>query len=117
MIITIHCLTVLDIVQRNYADHVLEHQRQMDGWKEKMEEYNVLMREWANNSGIDERPREPAKPRDFKEDYERIIRMLTLHVKEDIDLHDDDFDKLILNKFYWNSTFHGNSLLYSGFKE
>lgn len=52
-------------------------------------------------------------PEDHTRDYERILKMLTMHVPEAIEVSQDDFAKYVMDDWEWRRQFLGTSANYS----
>jgi len=52
-------------------------------------------------------------PEDHTRDYDRILRMIDLHVHEEIDISQDDFAKYVMDDWEWRRAFLGTSANYS----
>lgn len=113
MDITMNKNIVLAILKANRDNHVIAFREQLNGWKLKMEEYNEQMKEWASNGGTKERPKEPFKPNDYLETYDRYIKMLNNHADLRVVMSEFEYDQLIDDKFNWKNSFIANSTIYS----
>jgi hypothetical protein len=111
--VIMHKDDVLSILLENKQKHIKEYEEQINGWKEKMEEFNGLMQEWVVKGGIDKRPHEPFKPQNFIDTYDKYINMLKHHVDMRINLAEFEFDQIVNDEFNWKGTFLANSNLYT----
>jgi hypothetical protein len=113
MDITMDTHVVSQILQKNKQKHIEEYKLQLDGWKAKMEEYNDHMKGWATNGGVGLRPKEPIKPHNYLETYDKYINMLGNHTDLRIVISEFQYEELINDNFNWKSGFVANTTLYS----
>jgi hypothetical protein len=98
----------------NKENHVNTYEETLRGWEMKLEEYTVKLNNWAKNGGQQgERPSEPPKPKDYTEEYDKLIKQLEYHQAETIEVEEYDFDQIINDKFSWSSGFLTTNSMYT----
>ncbi|KKM74264.1 hypothetical protein LCGC14_1402120 [marine sediment metagenome] len=56
------------------------------------------------------------EPEDHTADYDRVIRMLEMSVDEEVELHEDDFSRYVMDQWEWARSFASNTMAYVGKK-
>ena len=118
MKISIKTARAIELLMANKEKHSEEYTKQLVGWKTQMEEYGKHLGDWANAEGKrDEREKEPHRPDNYVKEYDKMLEMLSWHIGELIMLNEEDFDKIVLDKFVWSGYFLANSNTYSTVQE
>jgi hypothetical protein len=111
--ITLFRESVLDILKKNKELHIIEYEKQIAGWKIKMEEYNEEMMAWVGSGGTNKRPNEPYKPYNYLETYEKNIKMVSSHVEPKLIFNESEFEEMINDEFHWKRSFNTTSSVYN----
>ncbi len=54
------------------------------------------------------------EPEDHTPDYDRVIRMLEMSVDDEVELHESDFSRYVLDQWEWARSFAANTMAYVG---
>lgn len=107
----------LNHLNTDYADHVKEYDAQVKGWKRSIKDWAKDVAKWADGPADPEKcPRMPYRPSDHRNDYRTLIRMVGSHSTPEIELDEQDYQRIMLNNFEWRRQFLGTTALYSQHK-
>lgn len=113
MKLTIETRQAIETLETNLDMHREEYALQLAGWQREMTEYGKMLANWAALAETDEyRPAMPKKPVKFDGEYKRLILMMNVHQETVIDIDEDEFDEIFMDRFGWKRTFMSNSVQY-----
>lgn len=113
MNLTIETSKATEYLQQNLKLHQEEYALQLAGWQREMTEYGREIADWAEHGGTeDDRPKLPKKPAKFDGEYKRLLLMMNLHVDGFIEIDEDEFEQIFMDRFNWKRTFLTNSVQY-----
>lgn len=105
----------LQTLQENKQKHIQAYKEAMLGWEKAMEKFTVTLNNWAAEGGkAMARPQEPQKPKDYCDEYDKIIVMLQHHCGDTVALQEHDFERIIRNQFNWSDNFRVTNAMYTG---
>jgi len=98
----------------NYAGHKKEYEAQVKGWKRAIKDWAKDVAKWADGPADPGKcPRMPYRPSDYRNDYRTLIRMVGSHSAPEVELDEQDYQKIVLDNFEWRRQFLGTTALYS----
>lgn len=111
--VTVNKEELLAEVKENREEHREEY-------KEACENYRIeaarLFREKADAADAGEIP-DPSidldRPVEFLDEYDQAIRMLEMEQHDQIELTEDEFQKLVLDEWQWSSRFERHTSSYT----
>jgi hypothetical protein len=110
------------ILTENRTKHIEEYKLQLIAWKEEYEKWTNDLKEWSKNQGekgnFTHRPGEPVKPSYHPESYDALLRKLSVHVGETVEIdavgnyNTNEYEQIFENKFQWSGSFRGLTASY-----
>lgn len=114
LVIKVSTQMVIEKLKANKEAHIAEYANQLAGWKLQMDEYSKHLSDWAVKGGVaKERKAEPLKPDNYVKEYDNLLEILSYHIDDSVELSEEDFEKVIRNRFHWSKHFLANSTTYS----
>lgn len=111
MLIKVNKHDTKELISKNKERHIAEHELQMVAWNKAMDDYSGKLKEWTHkvskSDKVIEKPHEPIKPESYVIEYDRLLKMLNLHVDVVIQIDTDsiDYAKIFENRFRWSDRF------------
>jgi len=100
-------IDLLDIVRENRKNHVDKYNEAITSWQihyqEVLDQLGKRVRE--QRVYIPLQSINLPKPVSYEECYDEVIKMLELSIDKEVDLCDDEFRKLVMDKWNWRNTF------------
>ena len=98
----------MEVVEKNRSIHEKQYKDAMDGWQRKRAK---VLNELANKAekGVEDLDMNVLwrleKPTHHLKDYDRLLSMLKQHVKDEVELSNDDFGKYFEDDWAWKDKF------------
>jgi len=120
MRITINCEKALIALKNNKEDHLKDYAEQMKVYEQELQtyfkkqaEYQHLLNDWELSS-LQIKNKEmpvkdfykPSKPNNYEGSYDFYIGVFTAHIFPSMELSEEEFQAVVLNKFSWRDQFY-----------
>ncbi|MDD5650050.1 MAG: hypothetical protein PHF86_06505 [Candidatus Nanoarchaeia archaeon] len=108
-------VTVLEVLNKNLAQHEKDYEEALLGWIEKCKValHNILDElnsDKARETVIDVRL---PKPVSYAKEYQKAIKMVEYEVRDEVEISSHDFDKFFLDEWDWKNSFLSNTAMYN----
>ena len=113
--INMNRVQLLGLVQENKTKHVAEFLEAVEDYKKLVLEItqgNAKLAKTGDLVQFKKMKGIPAAPVSYEKDYARAIRMLELSVDEQIEVEEDVFNQLVLDEWYWKTSFSASNTMY-----
>ena len=97
---------ILEILNKNLIIHVKIYDKALTAFKENyIKKLKTMLDNAKSKKGKCELVIGLMEPENHKGDYESAIKMIELSCRDEIELREDEFNRYVLNKWNWMSSF------------
>ncbi len=108
---------LLDVIKINHLKHKAMFDEAMVGYEKELEKVLSEKLEMVRAGSRIEKSIRLPEPEDHTGDYQRIIRMLVMDVRDTIDLDERQFAEYVMDDWIWKKEWVTNNLAYTAMVE